>query len=332
MRAAVSLATMLGVRPLFIGLSFVALGSSAPQMAVGLQAAFSDSPDIAVGSVVGGSIFNLLVTLGLCALIIPLRVTRQLVRVDIPLVIAASALLFGLSWNGVLGALDGVILLLGLLAFLVIVLRQSGQGFAYRKAASEAGARKPGPALLRLAALVVGIACLIFGSHLLVAASVLLALDLGLSERVIGLTVIAVSTSLPCLATSLIAALRGQRDIAVGNVIGSSLFNLLGVLGITALIAPVSLSVSPNALDFDLPVLLGVAALCLPLFYSGYRITRAEGLMLLLLYLLYALHIVSFTTGMPLAEKLERLMIQFILPVLALVIVYSTARAWRRQQ
>jgi cation:H+ antiporter len=330
-RAAVSLATMLGVRPLFIGLSFVALGSSAPQMAVGLQAAFSDSPDIAVGSVVGGSIFNLLVTLGLCALIIPLRVTRQLVRVDLPLMIAASALVFGLAWNGTLGALDGAILLLGLLTFLMIVLRQSGQGFAYRKSASETGARKPGPALLRLAALVVGIACLIVGSHLLVAASVVLALDLGLSERVIGLTVIAVSTSLPCLATSLIAALRGQRDIAVGNVIGSSLFNLLGVLGITALIAPVSLSVSPNALDFDLPVLLGVTALCLPLFYSGYRITRAEGLMLLLLYLLYALHIVSFTTGMPLAEKLERLMLQFVLPVLALVIVYSTARAWRRQ-
>jgi cation:H+ antiporter len=330
-RAAVSLATMLAVRPLFIGLSFVALGSSAPQMAVGLQAAFSDSPDIAVGSVVGGSIFNLLVTLGLCALIIPLRVTRQLVRVDLPLMIAASALVFGLAWNGTLGALDGAILLLGLLTFLMIVLRQSGQGFAYRKSASETGARKPGPALLRLAALVVGIACLIVGSHLLVAASVVLALDLGLSERVIGLTVIAVSTSLPCLATSLIAALRGQRDIAVGNVIGSSLFNLLGVLGITALIAPVSLSVSPNALDFDLPVLLGVTALCLPLFYSGYRITRAEGLMLLLLYLLYALHIVSFTTGMPLAERLERLMLQFVLPVLALVIVYSTARAWRRQ-
>jgi cation:H+ antiporter len=330
-RAAVSLATMLAVRPLFIGLSFVALGSSAPQMAVGLQAAFSDSPDIAVGSVVGGSIFNLLVTLGLCALIIPLRVTRQLVRVDLPLMIAASALVFGLAWNGTLGALDGAILLLGLLTFLMIVLRQSGQGFAYRKSASETGARKPGPALLRLAALVVGIACLIVGSHLLVAASVVLALDLGLSERVIGLTVIAVSTSLPCLATSLIAALRGQRDIAVGNVIGSSLFNLLGVLGVTALIAPVSLSVSPNALDFDLPVLLGVTALCLPLFYSGYRITRAEGLMLLLLYLLYALHIVSFTTGMPLAEKLERLMLQFVLPVLALVIVYSTARAWRRQ-
>jgi cation:H+ antiporter len=328
-RAAVSLATSLGVRPLFIGLTFVALGSSAPQMAVGLQAAFTSSADIAVGSVVGSNIFNVLVTLGFCALIIPLRVSRQLVRLEIPLMIGASALVLGLSWNGVLEALDGAIMLLGLLVYLLAVLRQSGQRFAYRQ--SSGNPHKIGPLLLRLGALFGGIACVVLGSHLLVAASVVIALDLGLSERVIGLTVIAVSTSLPALTTSLIAALRGEREIAVGNVIGSNLFNLLGVLGVTALIAPEPLSVSPNALDFDLPVMLGVAALCLPLFYSGYRITRAEGLMLLTLYLAYGLHIVSFTTGMPLADKLERLMVQFILPLFAAMVLLTTIRAWRRQ-
>jgi cation:H+ antiporter len=328
-RAAVSLATSLGVRPLFIGLTFVALGSSAPQMAVGLQAAFTSSADIAVGSVVGSNIFNVLVTLGFCALIIPLRVSRQLVRLEIPLMIGASALVLGLSWNGVLEALDGAILLLGLLVYLLAVLRQSGQRFAYRQ--SSGNPHKIGPLLLRLGALFGGIACVVLGSHLLVTASVVIALDLGLSERVIGLTVIAVSTSLPALTTSLIAALRGEREIAVGNVIGSNLFNLLGVLGVTALIAPEPLSVSPNALDFDLPVMLGVAALCLPLFYSGYRITRAEGLMLLTLYLAYGLHIVSFTTGMPLADKLERLMVQFILPLFAAMVLLTTIRAWRRQ-
>ncbi|OCR25371.1 conjugal transfer protein TraR [Pseudomonas syringae] len=330
-RAAVSLATTLGIRPLFIGLTFVALGSSAPQMAVGLQAAFTSSPDIAVGSVVGGNIFNVLVTLGLCALVIPLRVTRQLVRLEIPLMVAASAMVFLLSLNGELGVIDGVTLLLGLLAYLLIVLRQSGQGFAYRQSASKGRSPKAWPILLRVTALVCGIALLVFGSHLLVAASVVIALDLGLSERIIGLTVIAVSTSLPGLTTSLIAAFRGERDIAVGNVIGSNLFNLLGVLGVTALLTPVPLSVSPNALDFDLPVMLGVAALCLPLFYSGYRITRFEGLLLLALYLAYGLHIVSFTTGMPLADTLERLMVRFVLPVLAVFVVYSTIKAWRRQ-
>jgi cation:H+ antiporter len=330
-RAAVSLATTLKIRPLFIGLTFVALGSSAPQMAVGLQAAFTDSADIAVGSVVGGNIFNVLVTLGLCALIIPLRVTRQLVRLEIPLMIAASALVFGLSYNGELAAMDGVILLLALVAYLVIVLRQTGQGFAYRQSASKDRSPKAWPILVRTTALIGGIALLAFGGHLLVAASVVIAQDLGLSERIIGLTVIAVSTSLPGLTTSLIAAFRGERDIAVGNVIGSNLFNLLGVLGMTALLTPTPLSVSPNALDFDLPVMLGVAALCLPLFYSGYRITRFEGLLLLALYLAYGLHIVSFTTGMPLAEKLERLMVQFILPLLAAFVVFTTIKAWRRQ-
>ena len=330
-RAAVSLATTLRIRPLFIGLTFVALGSSAPQMAVGLQAAFSSSADIAVGSVVGGTIFNVLVTLGLCALIIPLRVTLQLVRLEIPLMIAASVLVFALSANGVLTTIDGVILLAGLLTYLLMLLRQSAQGFAYRASSSRVTSRQTGPLLLRLGALIGGITFVVMGSHLLVAASVVIAVDLGLSERIIGLTVIAVSTSLPGLTTSLVAALRGERDIAVGNVIGSTLFNLLGVLGITALIAPAPLSVSPNALEFDLPVMLGVVALCLPLFYSGYRLTRTEGLMLLALYAVYGLHIVSFTTGMPLAGRLERLILVYVVPLLASAVLFGTVRAWRRQ-
>jgi cation:H+ antiporter len=136
---------------------------------------------------------------------------------------------------------------------------------------------------------------------------------------------------LPELAAAMIAALRGEREIAVGTVIGSNLFNLLGVLGLTALITPEPLSISPNALAFDLPVMLGVAVLSLPVFYSGYRITRAEGLVFLCLYLVYGLHVVAFTTGMPLAGRLERLMLFYVLPVLALVLLYTTVRAWRRQ-
>ena len=172
---------------------------------------------------------------------------------------------------------------------------------------------------------------LVFAGRLLLGAAVVVATDLGFSERVIGLTVVAVGTSLPELATSLIAALRGQRDIAVGNVIGANLFNLLGVLGLTALIAPMPLSVSPNALDFDLPVMLGVAVLCLPVFYSGYRVTRVEGLLLLGLYLVYGLHVVSFTTGMPLAGKLEQLMLFYVLPPLLAFLLFTSVRAWRRQ-
>lgn len=330
-RAAVALAALLKTRPLFLGLTVVALGSSAPQMAVGLQAALTDSTDIAVGSVIGSNIFNILVTLGLSALIIPLRVARQLVRVDLPLMIGATALVAALAWNGTLSTLDGVMLLIGMAGYLAVVIRQFAHGARHVGAPDDVPRRKAWPILGRLVVMGVGLTLLVVGSHLLVGAAVVVAQDLGLSERVIGLTVIAVATSLPALMTSLIAALRGERDIAVGNIIGSNLFNLLGVLGITSLIAAGPLSISPNALDFDLPVMLGVALLCLPLFYSGYRITRLEGLLLLGLYAVYGLHIISFTTGMPLAGRLERLMIHYALPVLGVAVAISTARAWRRQ-
>ena len=327
-RAAVRLAERLHVRPLIIGLTIVALGSSAPQMTVSLQAALTDNPDIAVGSVVGSGIFNILVTLGLSALIIPLRVSRQLVRLDIPLMIGASLLVFILAWNKDLGRFDGILLIGALALYLFLLFRQSRHSTRPHSTRPEDTQQSW---LISGLMIVAGLTLLVFAGRLLLGAAVAVATDLGLSERVIGLTVVAVGTSLPELATSLIAALRGQRDIAVGNVIGANLFNLLGVLGLTALLAPTPLSVSPNALDFDLPVMLGVAALCLPVFYSGYRVTRAEGLLLLGLYLVYGLHVVSFTTGMPLAGKLERLMLFYVLPALLTFLLFTSIRAWRRQ-
>ncbi|MHC8290616.1 calcium/sodium antiporter [Pseudomonas sp. XS1P51] len=327
-RAAVRLAARLHVRPLIIGLTVVALGSSAPQMAVSLQATLAQNADIAVGSVIGSSIFNILVTLGLSALIIPLRVSRQLVRLDIPLMIGASLLVFVLAWNKELNRTDGMLLLAALALYLGLLLRQSRHSTRPQSDHDETPKTLWFSSLLMI---VCGLAMLVYAGHLLLGAAVTVATDLGLSERIIGLTIVAVSTSLPELATSLIAALRGQRDIAVGNVIGSNLFNLLGVLGLTALIAPTPLSVSPNALEFDLPVMLGVAVLCLPMFYTGYRVTRAEGLLFLGLYLAYGLHVVSFTTGMPLAGKLEHLMLFFVLPALVAFLLFTSLRAWHRQ-
>ena len=326
-RAAVRLAASLKVRPLIIGLSIVAFGSSAPQMAVSLQATLTDNTDIAVGSVIGSSIFNILVTLGLSALIIPLRVSRQLVRLDIPVMILASLLVFALSANEILTPMDGLLLLTALVAYLGLLLYQTRHSRRPRTRDTVVQA----PWLSSVLWMIAGLLLLVFAGHLLLGAAVEVASDLGLSERVIGLTIVGVSTSLPCLATSLIAALRGQREIAVGNVIGSNLFNLLGVLGFTALVAPSPLSVSPNALDFDLPVMLGVALLCLPVFYSGYRITRAEGLLLLGLYLAYGLHVISFTTGMPLANRLEQLMLYYVLPALVAFLLFTSLRAWRLQ-
>ena len=321
-RCAEHIASKLKVRPLLVGLTVVAMGSSAPQMTVSLQAALNDTADIAVGSVIGSNIFNILVTLGLSALIIPLRVSRQLVRLDIPLMILASIMVFALALNHQLDRLDGALLLVGLLVYLFLLLHQSRHSGHHHP-----GRDTPHASWLRtLTQMGCALLLLGFAGHLLLGAAVEVASELGLSERIIGLTIIAVSTSLPELATSLIAAFRGQREIAVGNVI-----DLLGVLGLTALLAPAPLSVSPNALAFDLPVMLGVAALCLPVFYSGYRVTRVEGLLFLGLYLAYGLHVVSFTTGMPLAGKLEHLMLFYILPALLLFLLFSTLRAWRRQ-
>ncbi|WP_338491160.1 calcium/sodium antiporter [Pseudomonas trivialis] len=326
-RAAVRLAASLKVRPLIIGLTIVAFGSSAPQMTVSLQATLAGNTDIAVGSVIGSSIFNVLVTLGLAALIIPLRVSRQLVRLDIPVMIIAALLVFTLAANEELTPLDGLLLLIALLAYLGVLHYQTRHSRRPRTLDTVARA----PWLSSVIRIVGGLLVLVLAGHLLLGAAVDVASDLGLSERIVGLTLIGVGTSLPCLATSLIAALRGEREIAVGNVIGSNLFNLLGVLGLTALLAPTPLSVSPNAVDFDLPVMLGVVVLCLPVFYSGYRVTRAEGLVMLGLYLAYGLHVMAFTTGMPLAGKLEHLMLYYILPALVAFLLFSTLRAWRRQ-
>ncbi|MGE8407128.1 MAG: calcium/sodium antiporter [Pseudomonas sp.] len=330
-RGALRLAASLQVRPLIIGLSLVAFGSSAPQLTVSLQAAYTGAPDVAVGSVIGSNIFNILVTLGLAALIIPLRVSRQLVRLDIPLMIGASLLVYLMALNELLGPWEGALLLLGLLAYLAILWHQSRHHARTYPAPGPRPQQGVGFWLRTLLLMALGLGLLSLAGHLLLEAAVEVAVDLGLSERIIGLTVVAVCTSLPELATSLIAAVRGEREIAVGNVIGGNLFNLLAVLGLTAVLAPEPLSISPNALAFDLPVMLGVAALSLPVFYSGYRVTRAEGLVFLCLYLAYGLHVVAFTTGMPLANRLEQLMLFYILPALGLLLLYSTLRAWRRQ-
>jgi len=330
-RAAVRLAVRLHVRPLVIGLSLVAFGSTAPQMAVSLQAAYQGAPDIAVGSVIGSNIFNVLVVLGLAALIIPLRVSRQLVRLDIPLMIGASALVALLAAGGQLGRLEGLLLLLGLAGYLGMLWHQSRHYARTYPAPAAAGARPAHFWSTTCLQVLLGLGLLGAAGHLLLEAAVEVAMELGLSERIIGLTVVAICTSLPELAAALVAALRGERDIAVGTVIGSNLFNLLAVLGLTAVIAPEPLSISPNALDFDVPIMLGVAALSLPVFYSGYRITRAEGLVLLCLYFAYGVHVLAFTFGMPLAGRLERLMLFYVLPLLAVSLLYTTVRAWWRQ-
>ncbi|NKQ12513.1 calcium/sodium antiporter [Pseudomonas sp. SST3] len=337
-RGAAKLAARFGISPLIIGLTVVAFGTSAPETAVSIQASMNGNGDIAVGNVIGSNIANILLILGLSALVAPLLVSRQLVRLDVPVMIGAGLLTVALAWNGNVSRLDGCILLALLLLytlFLVIASQRDKQRMQRDEFTFEYGPEdqtKPFDWALQLLLILLGLGLLVLGSNLLIEGAVALARALGLSELVIGLTVIAVGTSMPELATSLLAVYRGERDIAVGNVVGSCIFNLLLVLGAGALISSDGLSISPNALAFDLPVMLAVFAACLPIFFSGYRINRWEGTMFLGYYFAYTLYLVMFSTGLPAINLLRHAMTWYVLPLTAITVLVIFLRAWKHQR
>ena len=267
-RGAARLAAQFGISPLIIGLTVVAFGTSAPETAVSVQAAWNGSGDIAIGNVVGSNIANVLLILGLTAAVAPLVVSRQLIRLDVPLMIGASLLTYALAWDGALSRIDGAVLFLCVLAYtgFLIVSSRRNNAPADDEFAKEFGLEetaKPHASLINAGLVIAGLVLLVTGSNFLVEGAVALARALGLSELVIGLTVIAIGTSLPELATSILAAIRGERDIAVGNIVGSNLFNLLCVLGLASLVSPTLIKVSDAALAFDFPVMIGVALACL---------------------------------------------------------------------
>lgn len=337
-RGATQLAARLGISPLIIGLTVVAFGTSAPETAVSIQAALNGSGDIAVGNVIGSNIANILLILGLSALVAPLLVSHQLVRLDVPVMIGAGILPFALAWDGHVSRLDGSVLMVFLLfytVFLVVVSKREKTSDRRDEFAIEYGAAdrpKPFGWLFQLSMIVLGLGLLVAGSNLLIEGAVALARALGLSELVIGLTVVAIGTSMPELATSLLAVYRGERDIAVGNVVGSCIFNLLLVLGAGAAVSAHGLSISPNALAFDFPVMLAVFAACLPIFFSGYRINRWEGAMFFGYYLAYTLYLVMFSTGLPSINLLRHAMTWYVLPLTAITLFVIFLRAWKHQR
>ena len=338
-RGAAKLAAQFGISPLVIGLTVVAFGTSAPETAVSVQAAFNGSGDIAIGNVLGSNIANVLLILGMTALVTPLVVSRQLIRLDVPIMIGASLVTFGLAWDGELSRLDGALLFTAVVIytlFLVISSRREKKvADADDEFAKEFGLdepAKPHAGLINAGLVLGGLVLLVLGSNFLVEGAVALARALGLSELVIGLTVIAIGTSLPELATSILAAFRGERDIAVGNIVGSNLFNLLCVLGLASLVSPQAISVSPNALAFDFPVMIAVAVACLPIFFTGYSISRWEGALFVAYYAAYTLYLVLASTGRPLAETFGDAMLGYALPLTVVTLLVIAARAWKIQR
>ncbi|MDM9651951.1 calcium/sodium antiporter [Pseudomonas mendocina] len=336
-RGAAKLAAQFGIPPLIIGLTVVAFGTSAPETAVSVQSAFNGSGDLAIGNVIGSNIANVLLILGMTALIAPLIVSRQLIRLDVPIMIGASLLTFGLAWDGSLSRLDGALLFAGVLTYtgFLIYSARKDKGNDDDEFAKEFGldeAPKPYAWVINLGLIIAGLVLLVAGSNFLVEGAVTLARALGISELVIGLTVVAIGTSLPELATSILAAIKGERDIAVGNIVGSNIFNLLCVLGLASLVSPAAISVSPNALAFDFPVMIAVAVACLPIFFTGYRINRWEGLLFLAYYVAYTLYLILSSTGRPFADVMGEAMLGYVLPLTAVTLVVIAARAWRKQR
>mgnify|MGYP002619540191 CR=1 FL=1 len=330
-KGASRLAVGFRISPLVIGLTVVAFGTSAPEMAVSAGAAVAGQGDIALANVLGSNIFNVLFILGLSALIAPLLVSRQLIRLDVPLMIGASLLVWLLALNGHLGRSEGA-LLLGLIIaytlFLVVSSRRAG-----RQAGEASELEVPtesGSLPVNLLMIVGGLVMLVLGARWLVAGAVTMAQVLGVSERVIGLTIIAAGTSLPEVATSLIASVRGHRDIAVGNVVGSNLFNLLAVLGLASLLAPDGIAVSAAMLRFDMLIMLAVAVACLPVFFSGMRINRWEGLLFLGYYALYTLHLILTASDSPARQDLQTAVLYYALPLTVLTLLVLMAQGWRK--
>ena len=281
-RGASGLAIRFGISPFVVGLVLVGLGTSAPELSVNLTAAFAGRYEIAIGNVVGSNIANIGLILGVSALIAPLAVNARLIRIEVPLVIAVSVGLWLLSLDGLIGRIDAVILLIGLAGLLVLIARDSKRESTQVQDELTEAANTQSGLKLNLIRLVAGLALLLYGSQQMVDAAVNLATLWGMSELMIGLTIVAIGTSLPELAASAMAAWRGHSDIALGNVVGSNLFNILLILGATAAIHP--LSVGHSSLRIDLPLMIGFALLLYPIARSGRVVSRNEAVLLLAAY------------------------------------------------
>jgi cation:H+ antiporter len=332
-RGASRLAAAVGLSPLVIGLTVVSYGTSMPEMAVSVTSAANGQTDLTLGNVVGSNVFNVLFILGISAVVTPLVVSRQLIRLDVPLMIAVSILTFLLGHDGRIGRLEGLALFTGLLAYTVFLIRQSrreSETARKENGGAPAGGRGPRRLAVDVAFILGGLALLVLGSRWLVAGAIEIAGHLGVDELIVGLTVVAAGTSLPEVATSVIASLRGERDIAVGNVVGSNVFNLLGVLGLSASVTAGGVAVPVSAWRFDLPVMVAVAVACLPIFFTGHLIARWEGALFLGYYLAYTLYLVLASTHHQALPAFSAAMLWFVLPITAITLLVGAVRAARR--
>jgi cation:H+ antiporter len=332
-RGASKLALSFGISPLVVGLTIVALGTSAPEIAVSVGAVLDGKTDIAIGNVVGSNIFNVLFILGLSALIAPLVVNVQLIRQEVPIMMGVSLLLLALGLDGRLSFFDAGLLFVLLVAYTVFLIVQSRRATQAARDEQAEAPRATEPKawddrlLVQLLLIGAGLAALVFGSEYLVQASVSFAKALGVSDLIIGLTIVAAGTSMPEVATSVTAAIKGERDIAVGNVVGSNIFNILGCLGVSGLASgDLGLVMPASLLAFDIWVMLAVALACLPVFITGREIARWEGGVFLAYYVAYVAYLVLAAQQHDALQAFSGAMLGFVVPLTVVTLVVVMIR------
>ena len=316
------LAITFGITPMVVGLTVVAYGTSAPELAITSMASFEipPQPDIAVGNVVGSNIANLLLVIGIAALIAPLHVTHSIVRRNGPIMLAVSGVLVFMCFDGTIDRFEASLLLVGAMLYTAYAI-YSGRTDKELQATVDEELEELRPVrttlgmVIQLVWVLLGLLLLVAGSNWLVKGAVEFAQWIGVSELVIGLTIVAVGTSLPEVATSVMASLKGETDIAVGNVVGSNIFNVLLVVGGTGLISPDLLVISPDALWIDMPIMLAATAATVMMFFTGYRISRSEACILLGFFVLYTVYRYLQGGGYAMAQPLGLTVIYVLIPL-----------------
>ena len=336
-KGSAAVASRLGIPPVIIGLTVVAFGTSAPELAVSVSAGIGGNSDVAFGNVAGSNIVNILLILGVSAAISGLAVSQRIVRIDVPLLLVATVVVLVMALDNRIGRVDGIILFAGIIAYTGWLIRaarrESNEVETEYGSAIETleGVSVERPLLVLITYVVIGLAILVVGSQLLVNSATDIAVEFGVSELVIGLTVVAVGTSLPELATSVLAAFRGQRDIAVGNVVGSNLFNLLSVLGLTGIVTSGGVSVTDASLELDFPVMLAATIVLVPIFWNGFEIKRWEGFVLVVFYVVYVAYLILEATDSS-ASDLVRAAALIASPLVLMTFSVTGFQGWRRHR
>jgi cation:H+ antiporter len=335
-RGASRLAAAAGISAVVIGLTVVAFGTSAPELAVSVGSALSGAGEVALGNAIGSNIFNVLAVLGAAALFGRLVVHQRIVRIDVPLLVAVTAAVWRLAADGVVGAVEGAVLVVGLVGYTLFSYLQSRREPAdvvaeYDEAFGDDSVAARDGWARSLGLLVAGLAGLVVGSQLLVGGATRLAADLGIPDIVVGLTVVAAGTSLPELVTSVVAVRRGELDIAVGNVVGSNLFNLLGVLGLASLVGG-GLEVPRSVVTGDLPTTLVTTLVALPVLATGLAVERWEGTLLLGGYAGYVAVLVLVGLGSPVAGTAQTVLVVALLAVASLLVLAAVVARVRTRR